>query len=577
MVSVRFSAAQVGCYLIAVISSFFVGAHGASGVLRSATGGPHLVKLRKLQSHGEGPDVVQKSFYVGYVSVGLQAQRLQVTFDTASGQIFLPSAKCLSSTCLERRRYIPQASKTAVDINSDGTALTTHLPGRPAIRETVSISISSMDLGDGKVSGDLVREVVCLGPEASAASASGADRACAEVGIVAATQMTDVPFGAMPQDGTVGLGLGLSISRTFNFLARYSENWKGTPKRFGLFLGDKGGEIAFGGHSESRLAAPLDWLPVLQPQEGYWQVRILKVRLGNQTLASCEGGCRGILDSSASRIGVPSDLDSGFQTAIGASSHRLHTGCAGPDLHIDLEGTTLTLRSEDYLAGKRCDAQIAPLQLPKEFAGAFVLGEPILRRYYTVYDADSVSVGFGVASPDSEEVNDPDPPAGAELPAGARMLDAQPSVDQRDLTTSLVQALAMQVAVVLLLSFTGIYVKSAQLFLARVSNALARRGWLARSSGLITIIPTSELPDADECVICLGCCEDECRSRGSKRRPNWCRLRCGHQFHEDCIFEWLWKMPCCPVCRSPLQHPSSSEPPPFLASGASNIPSRAAA
>lgn len=56
-----------------------------------------------------------------------------------------------------------------------------------------------------------------------------------------------------------------------------------------------------------------------------------------------------------------------------------------------------------------------------------------------------------------------------------------------------------------------------------------------------------EAPPADECVICLGSCEGCHCAEGSN--PLWRRLRCGHHFHEHCIFEWLKKSQRCPMCR----------------------------
>jgi hypothetical protein len=53
-----------------------------------------------------------------------------------------------------------------------------------------------------------------------------------------------------------------------------------------------------------------------------------------------------------------------------------------------------------------------------------------------------------------------------------------------------------------------------------------------------------EAPEADECVICLGSCEDRCCAK-----PQWRRLNCGHHFHEHCILEWLRKAHRCPTCR----------------------------
>ena len=36
-------------------------------------------------------------------------------------------------------------------------------------------------------------------------------------------------------------------------------------------------------------------------QDGFWEVSVQAVRLGNRTVDSCESGCRGIIDTGASR------------------------------------------------------------------------------------------------------------------------------------------------------------------------------------------------------------------------------------------------------------------------------------
>lgn len=59
-----------------------------------------------------------------------------------------------------------------------------------------------------------------------------------------------------------------------------------------------------------------------------------------------------------------------------------------------------------------------------------------------------------------------------------------------------------------------------------------------------TRIPASEVPPSDDCVICLGSCE-EC----GLQKPCWRRLQCGHHFHEACISQWVKKSKRCPVCR----------------------------
>lgn len=69
-------------------------------------------------------------------------------------------------------------------------------------------------------------------------------------------------------------------------------------------------------------------------------------------------------------------------------------------------------------------------------------------------------------------------------------------------------------------------------------------------SEFATLVPADEAPPGDECVICLGSC-DTCEE-GCDHKPNWRRLKCGHHFHERCIFQWLKKIESgqrCPMCR----------------------------
>lgn len=65
-------------------------------------------------------------------------------------------------------------------------------------------------------------------------------------------------------------------------------------------------------------------------------------------------------------------------------------------------------------------------------------------------------------------------------------------------------------------------------------------------SEVATLVPPGEAPEADECVICMGGCKQ------SGFEPRWRRLKCGHHYHEQCIFQWLKKVESgqrCPMCR----------------------------
>jgi hypothetical protein len=77
-------------------------------------------------------------------------------------------------------------------------------------------------------------------------------------------------------------------------------------------------------------------------------------------------------------------------------------------------------------------------------------------------------------------------------------------------------------------------------------------------SAYATPVLPSEAPSSDECVICLGSCE-ACGDTENSMPQQWRRLRCGHHFHEHCIFEWFKKSQRCPMCRRHIWEKAESE------------------
>jgi len=393
-------------------------AAGSATFLRPQThaGGPIVLPLSrrvaKLEDAGES---TLKSFYIGTVRVGTSAegpQEMLVFFDTGSGQVILDSTRCSAPACLRHRRYAADA-QTAVSVNTDGRPVP-----RGSWGDVVTIGLDTNDVEPGKVTGNFVRDTVCLGTERGPGSSRA--EACAELVLVAATNMTAQPFAQAPFDGIVGLGLeGLSIAGEYSFFGRLRAS-AGLLPHFAIFVppGHQDGraEITFGGHNAARLASPLAWVPVVKPEDGFWQVAITSLEVGGRQLSLCGDGCRGVVDSSSSHLGVPEETLEEFEAALVAGGVECSDG---PELRITLEGgVVLALTAGDYSRreGTRCRPQVHPLlDADRQKAGrqsidkrevrsgglaarSFVLGEPVLRRYYTVYDWDAKRVGFGRAA-----------------------------------------------------------------------------------------------------------------------------------------------------------------------------------
>lgn len=344
-----------------------------------------IIPLRSVQARAvNGQPAVRGHFYTGTLQVGMPPQEMDVIFDTSSGHLILPGTRCKDVACTEHRRYQSQKSEVAYDINLNGLPLVEgqRWASKGTTRDFLTIDFTQVDLGEGQAKGFVVQDKVCL---------SGGS--CADVGVVELTRMSEVPFRAMPHDGILGLGLGgLIAGPGLNFLERWATT-SGKAREFGMHLGAAGGEIIFGGHDPKRLAAPLRWFPVALPEEGYWAVWIREVRVGNVTIDACAGGCRGIVDTASSKLGVPLPMAPRLTAAL-ASAPEAGAGCRGPDLDLELGGFSLTLRAADY-ADESCAPDLAPLPLPDPpFGGVYTLGEAVLRRYYAAFDWETKRVGF---------------------------------------------------------------------------------------------------------------------------------------------------------------------------------------
>merc|ERR1719263_1021384 len=56
-------------------------------------------------------------------------------------------------------------------------------------------------------------------------------------------------------------------------------------------------------------------------------------------------------------------------------------------------------------ANRKCKPRVMPVNLPPPLGpNLFLLGEPVLSRYYSVYNWGNMSIGFGLARPKPEDV-----------------------------------------------------------------------------------------------------------------------------------------------------------------------------
>lgn len=382
-------------------------------------GGPSLIKLQRevYPVHSAGKVVALKASYSGVIRVGHpREQEFRMVFDTGSGHVVLPSASCEAVACLKHRRYNVSASPSGSAVNLDGSKVP-----EGNLSDQVTIGF-----GTGKVVGEFFHDHVCLG----AATLGGdlhEEGPCARVHGVMAVDMSRQPFEGFGFDGILGLGLApLAVSPSFSFFDVLTKSGQLELPHFGVFMSANGSdsEIAIGGHNAERAAGPLSWVPAARADMGHWQVRILAVHVGGRRLGACdgEGGCHGVLDTGTTHLGVPKQHEGAMSRLLSlpagdAADCRAVPG--GLPLVIELLGVNLTVRPEHYMrqlplaegdlasrkvkaksdGRKLCKPKTVPVSMPSPLGpNLFILGEPLLQSYYTVFDWETPRVGFSPAA-----------------------------------------------------------------------------------------------------------------------------------------------------------------------------------
>lgn len=416
MSSVRFVLLRLLCCGVSVqaLSSFGVFASASAGKPRMQDAPTAIIPLDKqyVPVQRDGQTVAYKTAYFGSIYVGLpEPQRFTVVFDTGSAHLLLPSLACASDTCLRHRRYDKRASNTVVDIDSDGSVVAAGATARDMV---------AINFGTGEVYGPMAQEVVCLGLGLEASTGNRSD--CVRLRVVLAKEMTHDPFHSFEFDGVLGLGLeGLALHSEFSFFGQLARSNSRDQHLFGVFLSNDDkvtSEISFGGVDHRRISGALDWTAVVNPDLGYWQVPVRGVRVGNETLDFCSNGdCIGIVDTGTSVLGVPKLIAQKLHLMLARKvpGNPEELDCRdvpGPDISLDLGGFEISLGPDGYSrpAAMRiqnaktsttqvvCRASLLNVDMgPPLGSKVFILGEPLLHKYYTAFDWSNKRVGFAEA------------------------------------------------------------------------------------------------------------------------------------------------------------------------------------
>jgi len=344
--------------------------------------------------------------YYGKIAVGSPPQVFDVVFDTGSGNVVLPTIKCKEEACARHRRYRSETSKTSVQLAYEDD---TPLDKGQTDRDTTSITY-----GTGKLTGEYIRDGICFGYGVSN------KQVCTATDFLGVIQESKFPFSELPFDGIFGLGLsGLSNGPNFNFISRLASNMSNIDPVVAVFLrkldADEDSEITFGSWRKERLARgeAFRWLPIPKDEaedKGFWLITMRDVYVNGVPLKLCADPmednprCQVAMDTGSSlSLASPWHVEN-LLGAIG-----LKEDCSNfkslPTLRFEFDaeaGSTFSmlLTPADYLerSSEGCAPTFQSMSLPPNLGQMWVLGQSILRKYYTVYDAKRWRVGIGQAA-----------------------------------------------------------------------------------------------------------------------------------------------------------------------------------
>ncbi|ORX99161.1 cathepsin D [Basidiobolus meristosporus CBS 931.73] len=304
--------------------------------------------------------------YYGEITIGTPPQKFTVILDTGSADLWIPSIACQGAACLNHNRYNAKASKTHRAIGKNFTT----------------------QYGDYVVSGTVSEDVVDIGGLKIPKQRFGQ----------ATTE--DDGFEYIVADGMLGLGFqGLSKTKQPPVFYNIAKDKSITDPVFAFWLGKYplGGELTIGGVDPNRYAGTIKYSPVVRQE--YWEIKVTSITIGDKNIPLTVKSAA--VDTGTTLINLPTKEALELHSFMGAQytdDGKFIVPCDKqyPVINFNFNGITFPLVSDDYIirADGFCISGFRAVDYDRP---VIILGEPFLRRYYSVFDFGKKRVGFAPA------------------------------------------------------------------------------------------------------------------------------------------------------------------------------------
>lgn len=345
-------------------------AYRESGFVES----PEMTKFNKYGATEDNVEIhnyMDAQFY-GPISVGTPPVELNVIFDTGSSNLWVPSKQC--TNCGSHPTYDDTASSS---YGKNGTKFHIQYGSGP-----VDGFLSSDDVTVGKV---LVKQQTFA--EITNVQGLGMAYKVGKFDGILGLGWPSIAVDQIPPVFTTMVAQG-AVDPVFSF---YLSNTNGVD-----------GELTFGGIDKSHYTGDLTYVPVTA--KNYWTIGLDAMTVNGKPVTSVK---KAIVDSGTSLIAGPKAEVKALAKMVGAFpflNGEFLIGCkkaaTAPDITITLSGKDYTLTAEDYIIhnGPLCLFAFVGIDIPAPAGPLWILGDPWMRKYYTVFDYGNSQVGFAKAA-----------------------------------------------------------------------------------------------------------------------------------------------------------------------------------
>lgn len=314
--------------------------------------------------------------YYGEVLIGSPPQKFTVIYDTGSGNLWVPSADC--TNCKKDGGKYRSSSSSSYKSNGQKFHIA---------------------YGTGSCNGFLSNDITTVG---------GAQITNFTFGEVT-HEAADV-FGAAPFDGILGLGPAkAAVDKVPMPMDQMVQEGLIKQNVFSFYLtsnSSSGSALVLGGTDQQYYSGDIDYHPVSKIASilPYWLVRSDDIKVGGKSTGACSGftGCQFVVDTGTSILAGPIKAVNALIAPIGQVKSDCSNLDSLPTITITIGGKDYALEPSFYVIKAADDHGNVQCQLGIQGINAgvpiWILGDPFLRKYYTVWDKDQNRVGFATAN-----------------------------------------------------------------------------------------------------------------------------------------------------------------------------------